>query len=590
MDTPSVVDESIGKVFTRVDSLRAKYADRDIRSRNVRAVRQGDFDQIAPGIFPPEWPRPTVANLIDTMSRDFAASGSPLPSFSCTSSSMLTETARKFADKRSKIANNYIQFSNLSAQMPDAVDGYNCYGLFAGSVEPCFDEKMPRITIHDGASVYPLWNSYMRTIAVAEVWQQDYASLEAEYPGLRSLREQSPGGVAGGKVECVKYVDDNVVLLYLPKMKNHVLQYGPNPLGKCYYVCVARPSGDGTWSKSDLHGAYDDLIWPQLARNQFQMLAMEAADKSIRAPLAVPMDVADLPEGPDAIIRTNNPQAIRRVAVDVPAEAFQSMQWLERDMQLGGMTTQSRMGQQGTGWTTGRGLEQLGDGFSTQLSQAQDMLKFGLRQLVSLCFEWDQKLWPTTEKKIRGQANGVTFETKYVPQRDIDGDFTVEVTYGYAAGLDPNRALVFLLQALGAGLVSKDYVARNLPGQVNAAEELKKVELEQLSTTLLQSIAGMAAAIPEMAAQGGDPSEVIGKIAALADQMQKGKSVTEAAQVVFAPPPPAPAAPAVPGMPPAMPGAPAVALRRPRHDANVDRTTLVNSASRTILNDIDGGT
>lgn len=543
------------KVFARVKALKAKYADRDVRSTQVRYVRAGDFDRVAEHLFNEDWPRPTVANLIDTMARDFAASLAPLPTFACSSTSMVSDAARNFADKRTKIANNYVQFSNLAAQNLDGADGYNCYGLYAISVEPDLKAKMPRMRVLDGATVYPLWNSYMETIAAAQIYTLSAPDVEARWPQVGEARRTNQISCQGEQYEVCKYVDSERVVVYLPEAGNMVLEQSRNLLGRCFIVAVPRPAGEGSWS-GNIHGAYDDLIWPQMARHQFQMLAMEAAADAVEAPLAVPMDVPDLPHGPKAVIRSNNPQGIRRVPVDVPQQAFQAMQWLERDMQLGGMTTQARMGQQGSGWTTGRGMEALGDSYSGQLAAAQEMLKFALKQALGLCFAWDEKLWANVSKKIRGHDNGVPFEITYTPAKDIKGDHTVDITYGFAAGMDPNRSLVYLLQGLGAGLLSKDYVLRNLPAQVNATEELKKVELEQVRAAALAALNGMSATIPQLAMNGQDPSDAIAKIAEVAKLMQKGDPIEVVLGKVFAPkPPPAPAGTDT-GMPAGMPGQP----------------------------------
>jgi hypothetical protein len=545
-------------VFQRANALKKKYAGRDFRASQVRNVREGNFDNIAPGVFSDEWPRPTVANLIDTMSRDFAASLAPLPTFSCSSTSMISERARNFADTRTKIANNYIQNSNLQAQNQDGADGFNCYGIYAVSVTPDFKDMLPRIRVLDGATVYPLWDNAMRTVACLQRQYMDAPDVEARWPKVREQRDNHRGLCTNERYEVNTWVDDKHVVVYLPAANNMILEYSPNLLGKCFIHAGPRPSGEGSWS-GNVHGAYDDLIWPQLARHTFQMLAMEGVSKSIRAPLVVPMDVADLPEGPDAVIRSNNPQGVGRVNVAFPDAGFKAMEWLERDMQLGGMTTASRMGQQSTGWTTGRGLETLADSFSGQLASAQDMVRYILKQAVETCFEWDEKLWPNQDKKIRGQDNGVPFETTYRPSRDIKGDYTVDVTYGFAVGLDANRAVVYLLQLLGSGLVSKDYVARNLPAAVNATEELKKVDLEQLRASILAALAGLAQTIPAMAAQGADPSESVRKLAEAAALMQKGGTIEDVVAKVFAPPPPQPEqAPPGPeqGMPPEAGGMP----------------------------------
>lgn len=548
--------DSLGQVFARVDAMRKKYQARDVAAQSVRLVREGRFNELAPDMFNEEWQGPVTANLIDTMARDFAAALAPLPSFSCSSTSMLSDSAKKFADLRTKIVNHYVQSSNLAAQNLDGADGFNCSGLYAVEVTPDFKSRFPRIRVLDGSTVYASWDQKQRTRVAFTVEWIDAVDLEFLYPNLKAIRADKPGVCVEDRYEVVKYVDDDRVVVFLPKAGNTVLLNEVNALGRCFIVAVPRPSGRGTWS-GNIHGAYDDLIWPQLARNQFQMLSMEAADKSVRAPIAVPQDVVDFPEGPDAIIRSNNPQAIRRVAVDVPQSAFQAMQWLERDLQLGGMTTQARMGQQGSGWTTGRGIEALGDSWSGQLAAAQEMVKYALARAVELCFAWDERLWPNLRKKIRGHDNGVPFETTYIPSKDIRGDYTVDVTYGFGLGMDPNRALVFLLQVLGAGLVSKDTAARHLPTQINASEELKKVELEQLRGSLVQGMAALPQSMPQLIANGQDPSQIIRAMADVIGRVEKGESIETVVSKVFAPPEPPPAPPGadVPGGEPGAGGA-----------------------------------
>ncbi len=74
---------SIGR---RVDVLRQRNADRDARMLQVRAVRVGNLtDSMFGDLFPREWPKPIVANVVDTAARDLAEMTAPLPTFSAAS-------------------------------------------------------------------------------------------------------------------------------------------------------------------------------------------------------------------------------------------------------------------------------------------------------------------------------------------------------------------------------------------------------------------------------------------------------------------------------------------------------------------------
>jgi hypothetical protein len=103
------------------------------------------------------------------------------------------------------------------------------------------------------------------------------------------------------------------------------------------------------------------------------------------------------------------------------------------------------------------------------------------------------------------------------------------------AGLDPSRALIFSLQALGADLVSKDFIRRELPWSINTSMEEQRIEIEKMRENLSAAITASAQAIPNMAAQGADPSKLIQNIAEIIDRRRKGDSIEDAALAVFKP-------------------------------------------------------
>jgi hypothetical protein len=92
-----------------------------------------------------------------------------------------------------------------------------------------------------------------------------------------------------------------------------------------------------------------------------------------------------------------------------------------------------------------------------------------------------------------------------------------------------------MLQALGGKLISKDMAMRELPFTVNVTQELEKIEIEDMRTALLSGITAMAQAIPAMATQGQDPSDMVNKIAAVIKARQKGQALEDAIEATFAP-------------------------------------------------------
>ena len=109
---------STAEVASLYNRLRVQNNDRDQRMREIKMVRAGQMDYVFPELFPQDGPftRPIVANMVDVAARDLAEVIAPLPSFNCSSSSSVSDAARKFAEKRTRIAGNYIQYSSVQKQ------------------------------------------------------------------------------------------------------------------------------------------------------------------------------------------------------------------------------------------------------------------------------------------------------------------------------------------------------------------------------------------------------------------------------------------------------------------------------------------
>ena len=161
----------------------------------------------------------------------------------------------------------------------------------------------------------------------------------------------------------------------------------------------------------------------------------------------------------------------------------------------------------------------------------------------------DEKLWPNEKKTIRGTAQGTPFEAEYVPAKDIAKDYTVDVTYGFAAGQDPARAIVGLLQLRGDQLISRDFFQRQLPMGIDVVQMQTQIDNEQFTDALKQGMMGYMQAIPQMALQGQDPLDALQKVAKLIELREKGEPVHDAVLKVFTPKQPPPGAPGAPGQP-----------------------------------------
>ena len=528
---------SIEQVVARVDSLRYRNHERDARNLDVLAVRKGKIAQVYPNFFPEGIDANVVANFIDVVARDLSEVMAPLPAINCSAANSVNDRARNFADKRTRIASNYFQHSDLAVQMYSGADYYITYGFVPFMIELDEESKLPRIRVENPIGAYPEFDRYGRCVAFAKRYTLTLAELVSQFPEYEKQLLGSEGYKQdlNAQIEMIRYYDKEQSIIYIPRRSNLILSQANNPLNKMMVVVARKPSIDG-----ELRGQFDDVLGIQLLRNRFALLAMEAAEKSVQAPIVLPNDVQELQLGGDAVIRTANPAGVRRVELNIPQGAFTEAQLLNQELRSGTRYPEGRSGNISASVVTGQGVQALMGAFDTQVKSAQAIFAAALRDVIQICFSIDENIFPE-EKTIRGVDSGSPYEVTYKPSKDIKGDYSADVRYGMLAGLNPAQGLIFMLQALGGGLISKDMAMRELPFTVNVTQEIEKIEVEGLRTSLLGSISALSQAIPQITAEGQDASPIISKIAAVIKSRQKGQALEDAVADIFAQQPVPPA-------------------------------------------------
>jgi hypothetical protein len=532
---------SIEQISARVENLRYRASNREARQQDVLAVRRGEIASVYPDFFPEGVDANVVANFIDIVARDLSEVMAPLPAVNCSAANQTSDRARSFADKRTRIAANYFSHSDLQVQMYTGADMYITYGFVPFVVELDDEAGLPRIRIENPVGAYPEFDRYGRCIAFAKRYYLPLGELVANFPEyeVELLGKEGYKQDLSSQLEIIRYYDADQSLIYIPSKNNLVLSQALNPLRKMMVVVARRPSIDG-----EMRGQFDDVLGIQLLRNRFALLAMEAAEKSVQAPIVVPSDVGELQVGPDAIIRTATPQSVRRVDLNIPAGAFTEQQLLQQELRTGTRYPESRTGNIDASIVTGQGVQALMGGFDTQVKSAQAIFASALKDVISLCFEVDERFF-NFQKTIRGVDAGSPYSLDYLPSKDIKSDYSADVRYGMLAGLNPAQGLIFMLQALGGKLISKDLAQRELPFGINVTQEQEKIEVEDMRQALITSLQQYTQAIPQMALSGADPSDVIRKVASVIKARQKGQALEDAVEDIFAPELPPAGAPMV---------------------------------------------
>jgi hypothetical protein len=525
----------IEQIAMKVDALKRRNAERDARMGEILEVRKGNLINVYPDMFPEGATKAMVANFVDVAARDVSEVLAPLPSFNCTTTNSGSDRAKKAADIRTLIANNYVEFSRLQTQMYQGADWYGSYGFLPIVVEADEEASLPRIRVDNPMGAYPEFDRYGRIVSYTKRYKKTMAELIVDFP---EYQRQILDGYSiddvdlYSELELIRYEDKDQIVLYLPARGNLELAIADNPMGQVMVRVARRPGID-----DEPRGQFDDVLWVQIARARFAQLSMDAAEKSINAPLAVPQDVQEFAFGPDAILRTAQPQNIRRVGLEVPPAAFTEAELLQREMRLGARYPEGRSGVLDASIITGQGVQALLGAFDTQVKTGQQILSDVFEDIIGLCFKMDEMLFRGS-KTIVATSGGSKHELDYDPRKDIKGDYSVQVRYGLMSGLDPSRALIFSLQALGADLISRDFVMRELPWSMNVTGEQQQIDVQKMRDNLNASISAMAQAIPQFAAQGQDPSKLVMNIAEVIKERQKGTSIEDAVEKIFTPEPP----------------------------------------------------
>ena len=538
------------EIVQRYEVLRNRNADRDRRMQAVALVRTGQASRVFRGLFPEEWPSAIIANTIDLAAQDTAEMVGVLPTLSAFGDSTLDESKRSRADKITRIVNGYVETSNLGTTMITAADYLTTYGFSVFRVEVDETTGQPYIHVDNPMGSYVERDRFGRVSGYARSWRKRASELAALYPEFAGLLIKRTGygmDTSDDLLEVLQWFDsDGGVHLIIPEM-NLTLDSYTHPLGRVPVSVATRSTLDG-----ETRGSYDDALYVWAARARLALLSLEATQKAVEAPIALPSDVQEFALGPDSLIRSQTPERIRRVGLDLPNSALIADRNLADEVREASRFPEVRSGNLDASVVTGKGVQALMGGFDSRIKVLQSTLGAALSDALSLALEVDEKVWGTTPKEIAGSNNGTPYTVKYTPSRDIRGSYGISFEYGVMSGMDPNRSLVWSLQALGAGLTSKSFVRRNLPVSMNVSEEEQVIDVEKLRDSLMMAVTSYAQAIPQMAATGEDANKVVTTIASLVEARKKGTPIEEAATTAFAPPPPAPTAPTMaqePGSP-----------------------------------------
>ena len=515
------------KILACIADLETDNKGRDRAMKEVRQVRDGEIQSIWPDHFSEKYPKSMVSNFVDVAARDVAEVVAPLPALNCASGKMQTEADKKRAGKKGRIGEHFWRESQLEMQMFYASDQYISYGFAVARLEPDTDCKLPKIRLDDPTNAYYTMDRDFKVREYVKVWYEDLDELVARYPEISSYIARPNGTYAQeAKLKVCLWYDKTNVLLFLPERKGLILASYAHKMSRTPVEIGVRPG---------LHltprGQFDDVLWVQLAKAEMAQMTLEAGHKAVEAPLTIPTDVVEFNVGPDAIIQTDNPQGVGRPHLQVPPEAFALTQQLDAEQKVGARYPDARLGVTQASVVTGKGVEALMGTFDTQIKSAQTILGKMLRDITELAFEMDETWWPNKVQEVNGSYSGESYSFTYTPKTDIAGNHTCDVTYGFASGMNPQNALIMMLQARGDGLVDRDTVRRQLRAAwgIDIEQAQRDLDVQEYEDGIKQGVLAALQVSGQMIAQGMDDKAMF--FFTLANDMiagrQNGKPINE---------------------------------------------------------------
>lgn len=475
-----------------------------------------------------------------------------------------SDLSRRRADKRARIVDAFDEISKLELILPQIGRWLPGYGFTAimlrFGMSPSGD-PYPLLELRDPIQTFPgEWGARQEPCDVAVVYSVSRGELARRYPDARaalsSYKQDSSGAVlldagtstrgpswmsqSGGQVQVYEYVDERGTWTVLPDAKR-ILDFVPNVLSSPAFRVVKRFAFD------ELVGAYDHVLGVMAMMARLSLLQGVAIEDVVLAELNIfgsPPSGGVYKRGRNEVNVFQQGTSVQRTNSAVPFEAFQQVQQLERQLRLAANHSEQEDGQAGTGWSTGKGLEQLAGSAGLEVQEYLLSMRYCLQELDSLRLEADEAACDV-EKMMYGIRKGAPFAEKYTPSADIKGDYRTRRVYGAMAGFDDASKIVTGLQLLQARAIDTETFMEQIDGLENHELIKERVQTEQVKTMLMT-------ALEAQASQGGQAA-----IEAAIGMLPAGDMRDVFTKVFIQPTQDPGAAPPAGGLPGAPPGAPA---------------------------------
>lgn len=312
-------------------------------------------------------------------------------------------------------------------------------------------------------------------------------------------------------------------------MKRHVVLTNiENPLGFIPAWEAQRPTFDG-----QRRGHFDQTIHILRTMQRLMVMTIHSTEQ-YSYPTTGGFDIAN-PEdfGPGQHVEYISPEG--KLEVFSPSAHFDVKDLIGRlgeEARTQGALPQQLFGEPGASIVSARGINAAMGALDARLAVAHKQFEMLFGKLSGYLLAFDE-VFCYGEKTILGDGSDDEASEKYNPERDVNGAWAVECTYGLGAGSDPANTEVRLNMHLGSGLISRE-TAR---GELTFLEDPEGEPLKQFRETMYMALQqGILARASEM----GDPTLAAKALELLSKEDVDFESVVqELVEFIAAPPAPA---------------------------------------------------
>lgn len=422
------------------------------------------------------------------------------------------------AEKRERIVEGYDQNGDFELTLPKGARHLVGYGFAVWVVKSRYDMDTkawyPSVELRDSYDCYPGysgvgWQAQPDELAIARRVDREW--LRKKYPQYdedvksrsSSLSYSSPLAItrsassiwdtnAEGTV-VVEYFDLTGTWMIAAETGT-LLEFSPNPLRVPRFVMAKRYSFD------EDQGHYDQVLGLYKMIAQMNMMAVIATQDATFKEINVVgrLTSGKYRKGRNAVNYFEPGSSISKPSGDVAYQTFQHLNVLERYLRVGANYSTAEDGQAPSSWTTGQGLDRLGQPGDNNVTEYQLSLRHAIQRLDSTRLRWDDTVYPQTKKPLIANIGGKAIDETYKPSKDIAGHYRTRRVYGVMAGWDEPSKVVTGLQLLQGRIIDRRTMQENLYGLENANLVNERIDRDDAYDRIM--------AMLSEAANQGDPA------------------------------------------------------------------------------------